>query len=110
MTARSVLVRIAVIVLFAAALSTVPVAFAIDWVACENQGTPACERKDLAQAQFYVAIAGVVPALLLVVDTWRGRRRAVAWFAFGLAVYVAWGLLADAAVHGWDDLLLVPGS
>jgi hypothetical protein len=30
------------------------------------------------------------------------------WLGIGIAVYVAWALLLDAAVHGWDDLKLLP--
>jgi hypothetical protein len=105
-----VLAKLAVLLLLLAAALAVLPALAIDWLACENQGTPACERKELARAQLYVALAGLVPALLLAVDTWRGSRRAFVWLALGLVVYAVWGLLADAAVHGWDDLVLVPGE
>jgi hypothetical protein len=43
------------------------VAGAVNWLACENQGTPACDRQDLAFGQFILAMIGLVPALLLVV-------------------------------------------
>jgi hypothetical protein len=108
-TRGSLLPRLAVLALLAAALWVVLLAGAIDWLACESEGSEACGRQNLARAQLYVAVAGLVPALLLVVDTWRGSRRAVAWLVLGVAVYAVWGLLADAAVHGWDDLVLVPG-
>lgn len=29
----------------------------VNWLACENAGTPACSRQDLASAQFILAIS-----------------------------------------------------
>jgi hypothetical protein len=93
----------------AAAIATVPVAWAIDWVACDESTSEACARQGLAHAQRVVASVGIVPALAFTVAFLTGRRR-LAWamLAAAVAVYVTWGLLADAAVHGWDDLRLVP--
>lgn len=85
------------------------VAGAANWLACENEGTRACARQDLAFGQFILAMIGLVPALLLVVAV-AVRKRWVATFALavGVPLYLAWAVLLDAAVHGWDDLRLVP--
>ena len=80
-----------------------------NWLACENQGTEACSRQDLAHAQFILAVIGLFPALVLVVGAALGKKRVVALaLAVGVPLYLAWALLLDAAVHGWDDLKLVP--
>jgi hypothetical protein len=90
----------------AAAIACLPFAWAIDWLACENDTSEACARQGLAHAQQVVAWAGAVPALTFTIAYLTGRRR-LAWLALAaaVAVYVTWGLLADAAVHGWDDVL-----
>jgi hypothetical protein len=105
---RHILYLLASIVLLGAACFAVLPAGAWKWLACENEGTEACTRKPLADAQFIVACSGIVPALLLVYDTARRRRRALVWLAIGAATYLAWGLLLDAAIHGWDDLKVFP--
>jgi hypothetical protein len=80
-----------------------------DWLACENEGTEACRRQDLASAQFELAIVGLVPALVLVVAAALGKRRLAAFaLAVGVPLYVAWAVLLDAAIHGWDHLKLLP--
>jgi hypothetical protein len=85
------------------------IAMLADWIACENQGTEACARQDLASTQSTVAIVGLVPAVVLVVAAALGKRRlALVAFVVGVALYLAWAVLLDAAVHGWDDLTLVP--
>jgi hypothetical protein len=85
------------------------VAGLVDWLACENEGTPACGRQDLASAQFTLAKIGLVPALVLVVAAALGKKRLGALaLAVGVPLYLAWALLMDAAIHGWDDLKLVP--
>ena len=82
---------------------------AVDWLACENGETPACERQDLASAQQAVAIIGLVPAVFLVVAGARGNRRlTVLALVVGVPLYVVWAILVDAAVHGWNDLTLGP--
>jgi hypothetical protein len=93
----------------AAAVASVPVGWAIDWLACENDTSEACTRQALADAQHAVSLAGIVPAVVFAFAFLTGRRR-LAWAALAaaVAVYIAWALLADAAVHGWDDLVLVP--
>jgi hypothetical protein len=85
------------------------VAGVVNWLACENEGTEACGRQDLAFAQFVLAIIGLVPALALVVAAALAKRRLAALaLAVGVPLYLAWAVLMDAAVHGWDDLKLVP--
>jgi hypothetical protein len=82
---------------------------AVSWLACENEGTPACARQDLATAQFRLAVAGLIPSFLLVLAALLGKRRlAIAAVVLGVSLYLAWALLIDAAVHGWDDLTLLP--
>ena len=85
------------------------VAAVVNWLACENEGSEACGRQDLASAQFDLAVIGFVPALVLMVAAALGRRRTAAVaLAVGVPLYLAWAFLLDAAVHGWDDLKLVP--
>jgi hypothetical protein len=85
------------------------VAGIVKWLACENEGTEACSRQELASAQFILATIGLAPALVLVVAAALRRRRMVALaLAVGGPVYLAWAILMDAAIHGWDDLKLVP--
>jgi uncharacterized membrane protein len=95
--------------LLAAAVFAFLVAGVVDWLACENEGTPACSRQDLAFGQFILAVIGLVPALVLVVATaLRKKRLAALALAVGVPLYLAWAGLLDAAVHGWDDLKLIP--
>ena len=81
----------------------------VNWLACENEGTPACGRQDLASAQFTLAMIGLVPALVLVAAAAPGKKRmAAVALLVGVPLYLAWAFLMDAAIHGWDDLKLVP--
>jgi hypothetical protein len=90
----------------AAAVASVPFAWAIDWLACEENTSEACTRQGLADVQHAVAWVGLVPALAFTFAFLTGRRRlAMLALAAAVAVYVTWAVLADAAVHGWDDLL-----
>jgi hypothetical protein len=92
-----------------AACFAVLVAGAVDWLACESEGTPACSRQELASTQLTVALVGLVPGVLLVAAVGLRRRRAARLaLAVGAAVYLTWAVLVDAAVHGWDDLVLLP--
>jgi hypothetical protein len=94
---------------FGAACVAVLAATAADWLACENEGTEACARQDLASTQQMVAVVGLVPAVVLVVAAALGKRRlALLALAVGVPLYLGWAVLLDAAVHGWDDLKLVP--
>ena len=107
MRSRYPLYVIGSVLLLAAALFSLLPAAAWKWLACENEGTEACRRKELADLQFVVACIGVAPAILLVWDTVRGNGRAFVWLGIGLTIYVAWAVLLDAAIHGWDDLRLL---
>jgi hypothetical protein len=110
MNPRYLLYVIGSVLLLAGACFTVLPAGAWKWLACENEGTEACGRKPLADAQFVVAWIGIAPAILLVWDTVRRSRRALLWLGIGIATYIAWALLLDAAIHGWDDLKLLPSG
>jgi hypothetical protein len=82
---------------------------AVNWLACENEGIPACSRQDLAFAQLILAMIGLLPALILVIAAaLRTKRLTALALAVGVPVYLAWAVLMDAAIHGWDDLKLVP--
>jgi hypothetical protein len=107
MDVRRWLIRLGALSLLGAAAFSVLPSLAVQWLACENEGTEACSRQSLADVVPMVAVAGLLPAILLVWDAWRGRRRALIWLAVGLAVYAFWAILLDAAVHGWDDLKLL---
>jgi hypothetical protein len=100
---------LAAVGVFGAACVAVLAATAVDWLACENEGTPACARQDLASTQQMVALVGLVPAVVLIVAAALGKRRlALLALAIGVPLYLAWAVLLDAAVHGWDDLNIVP--
>ena len=102
----SVLVALA---LLGGAVFAFLVAGVVNWLACENEGTEACARQDLASAQFTLAIVGLAPALLLVIGAALAKRHLVAAaLLLGVPLYLTWAMLLDAAVHGWDDLKLVP--
>jgi len=54
-------------------------------------------------AQLVIAVAAVIPPGLVVrALERRDDRQAVVWFRIGIVVYIAWGVLNDAAVHGWS--------
>jgi hypothetical protein len=104
-----VLYVLGALVLLGAAAFAFFVAGIVNWLACENEGTEACSREDLAFAQFILAAIDLVPALALAVAAALANRRMAALaLAVGVPVYLAWAVLMDAAIHGWDDLKLVP--
>jgi hypothetical protein len=81
----------------------------IDWLACDVESSEACERQGLARLQLGVAWLGLVPGLAFAVAAVAWRRRAmIVSLAVAISVYATWAVLADAAVHGWDDLKLLP--
>jgi hypothetical protein len=106
--ARVVYLLIA-LALLSSAVFALLVAGAVNWLACENEGTPACARQNLAFGQYILAMIGLAPALVLVVAA-AVQKKCVAALALavGLPLYLVWALLLDAAVHGWDDLRLLP--
>jgi hypothetical protein len=108
MTRRLLSVFVA-LALFGGAVLAVFVGAAANWLACENRGTPACARQELASATLILALVGLVPAFVLVLAALLGKRRlAIAALVLGVPLYLAWALLLDAAEHGWDDLTLLP--
>lgn len=66
---------------------------------CED-GCPAHIRP-IFELQLVVALAGLVPVLVLVSATafWRPRTAAAA-LVIGLAIYAGWALLNNFAAHG----------
>lgn len=94
----------------AAAGVVVLMAWATDFVACETAGSDACSRHPLAEAQLWLAVAGLVPAGLAVRAVLRGERTQAWVFSIATALaYGCWAILNDAAVHGWgEDMTLVP--
>jgi hypothetical protein len=95
--------------LLGSAVFALLVAGAVNWLACENEGTPACARQDLAFGQYILAMVGLVPALVLLVAAAVQKRWVAALaVAIGVPLYLTWAVLLDAAVHGWDDLKLLP--
>ena len=72
--------------------------------------SPACERRGLLTAQFYLAVAGLIPVGVMTFAAVT-KRRALAATAITIAllVYAVWTVLNDAAVHGWGEAMrLVP--
>jgi hypothetical protein len=66
-------------------------------------------ERDLAQLPLQIAVVGLAPSLAFAF-AWIGgwRRVAVATFTLAVGTYLTWAVVADAAVHGWDDLKLFP--
>jgi hypothetical protein len=59
----------------------------------------------LLNAQLIVGVAGLLPVSLLgYAIVRRLRRTTIALTIASAATYLAWGLLNDAAVHGWGHL------
>jgi hypothetical protein len=98
-----------VILLYSLAGLAVLGGWATDWLACHNEGTETCELQGTARAQFYVALAGLIPLTLFVRALRHDQgRQALVWLAVAILTYLTWGVLNDAAVHGWDDLKYFP--
>jgi hypothetical protein len=86
-----------------ALLATLPAVF-VAWLTRANGCEPICPN-GLVTTQLIVAVAGVVPAAVLVYACGTGRRRlALVALAVGIIVYAGWGLLNDASLHGWGNL------
>jgi hypothetical protein len=81
----------------------------IEWLACESGGSAACDRKPLAETQLFV---GWVAALALlgagILQLRAKRRAAIGGLVLAAMLIIAWGVLADAAHHGWGDLKFFP--
>lgn len=71
---------------------------------CEN-----CTDKSQERLQLVVAFIGLIPVTMLLVAALRAKARsAQIWAAISVVVYIIWAVLNDAAVHGWDNLVLLP--
>jgi len=105
---RAVLILLALLVLGGAGAALFAAGL-IDWLACDVEPSEACERHELARLQLGVAAAGAIPSIV-VAGALVARKRLAGVLALVLAVlfYGTWAVLADAAVHGWDDLKLIP--
>lgn len=94
------------LIVICAAVIAVAACFAT-WLALVSKGL-LCEtacRTSLFTAQLLVAVAGLVPVGVLLYAALRGRRElALVSFFVTILVYLAWGALNDAAVHGWHNL------
>jgi cell division protein FtsW (lipid II flippase) len=82
------------------AVLTIYVAYAIQYNACDEGPSFACDRENIADGQLVLASIGILPSTLIVVDTHRRRRRSLVWLAFTIVLYGTWVVLADIAVHG----------
>ena len=81
------------------------IALATSWAICDEVPASACETRSPLTAQLVVAVAGLVPVGLLIRAIWRLRGAQVAvWFIVAAVTYLLWGVLNDAAVHGWGNL------
>lgn len=90
-----------------AALFAVWIADITKGLICEGDmqtAASAC-RNTLMTTQLVVALAGLAPVSLLLYAVLRGHRKlALLYFVVAVLIYLAWGVLNDAAVHGWHDL------
>jgi hypothetical protein len=86
-----------------ALLATLPAVF-IAWLTKTASCEPQC-HSGLSKVQFIIAVVGVLPVATLLYASLTARRRLVAVsLVLGIFVYALWGLLNDAAVHGWGNL------
>jgi hypothetical protein len=82
----------------AGALFAVYVALVWRWVDCNNESWSTCSRA--GAYQLYAAFAGLVPAVVMLIESLRRRGRPLVWFGVAAAVYVVWAALADEMIHG----------
>ena len=62
-------------------------------------------QTSLLVTQLIIAVVGLLPAGLFARALVRRKDlQAVVWLVIGTLVYLGWGLLNDAAVHGWEHL------
>lgn len=86
------------------ALCAALVAIFIAWLTKVNICGENCHDA-LYEVQLAIAVGGLVPAIALVFATSTGRRQlAVIALVAGVITYGTWGVLNDAAVHGWNNL------
>lgn len=97
---RRVAAAVVALVLLAAVASAIFIATLTREASCQ----PGCDQP-LATWQLRVAVLGAVPVGTLVYASATKRRRlAVASLVICVVIYALWGLLNDAAVHGWGHL------
>jgi hypothetical protein len=85
------------------ALVAVGVAYLTKGLIC-GDSIPGC-RSGLMTGQLMVALAGLIPVGVMLWASLRGRYvLALLCFLAAVLLYLAWGVLNDAAVHGWDEL------
>jgi hypothetical protein len=89
---------LAVVALLCAGLS-VYIALGLRVVDCSNEAFSTCSTRGLVQ--LLLALAGLVPALVTVVQSFRGRGHPGRWFWLTTLVYAAWGLYVWQV--GYDD-------
>jgi Na+/proline symporter len=99
--------RVVSLAALAAAAFGAFIAFVTYQVMCfaESGGSTMCpdgEPTTTMTAQLVVGLAGLIPAAVMVRSAFRGARRAaVVALVVGLAVWIGWAILNDAAVHEW---------
>ena len=71
---------------------------ALRFVDCANEATSECSTPGLVQ--LVVAWGGLVPALVLLIQSARGRGRPGLWFCLTALVYAVWFLLVWREFHG----------
>jgi hypothetical protein len=71
------------------------------WLTRVNLCEANCHAPAILEIQLIIAVAGLVPAAVLLYATAVGHTRlAVRALAIGILTYAAWGLLNNTAVHG----------
>jgi hypothetical protein len=94
---RHLLVAVGAVAVSAAA----GVAAFFAWVTRTHLCEANCHPSVPLEAQLIVALVGLVPVAVLLYAVAFGRKRLAACaLVIGLAVYAAWGLLNNLAVHG----------
>ena len=92
-------------VLVAGAFVAILIAFITLGFTCDEGGGD-CSRT-LAYVQLLVPLLGILPLARLWTSISEARYRdALLWLVVSVLTYGAWAVLNDAAVHGWDDLVL----
>lgn len=70
-----------------------------------STGESGSHESTLLIVQLIVGVVGLVPAGLFArALVRRSDLHAVVWLGASVVVYLGWGVLNDAAVHGWANL------
>jgi hypothetical protein len=87
------------------ALAAVLSAVLTNAVLCDDPTAESCTRHVLGSVQLGLALFGLLPLAAAAWACMRRRTRVtVLWICVALAVYLAWGIFNDAAIHGWSNL------